>query len=467
MAGQNAAESTGSAQNLMNEALEKASVDLDKTVRACIIELKNFSETLENRLAHNLEQLLEQSKHFAESNVEDLSAQREEMVDKLAEFERSEITTISTAAREVRQQISQKAKQAGDEIALIVDQQIAELASLVATPDKRFDSFIKDGNESLAGAMKDNNKKIEAKTVGFETELSDKAQNFEEAVKGVLTASKTGIQDVLDQHYKDLEVKIDSVISQLSGVLKTARTDMDSHAARGQSTLENSGESGKTFMANSLEAWRADCEKLDRTFLDTLTLESKDSEHEHSGRLDYKVNEVKAEISSIANDANVKLAANHKLFLNSLKRLQKKYVDRLERLTTKFDAALAEEAKLPQTSTAGKSSTELREMLRSRLQTRSKEIIKALQKQIEQIEAEYGRYSSGSTERMETIKTSTIDSLEKQLKTMRTEIERITKNFHSQMSDLNSDLPQIEEAGITAAMAVTAYRDARLSFGSE
>jgi hypothetical protein len=253
----------------------------------------------------------------------------------------------------------------------------------------------------------------------------------------------------------------------LSGVLQTAQTDMTSHAAKGQATLEASGEHGKSLMSSSLETWRGDCEKLDRNFLDTLTLESKDSEHEHAGRLDYKVNEVKAEISGIANDANVKLSTNHKMFLSSLKRLQKKYVDRLERLTTKFDAALAEEAKLPQTSAAGKTSPELRELLRARLQTRSKEIVKALQKQIEQIESEYSRYSAGSTERMENIKSSTIDSLEKQLKTMRNEIERITKNFHSQMTDMNADLPQIEEAGITAAMAVTAYRDARLSFGSE
>jgi hypothetical protein len=467
MAGQNATENMGSAQDLINEALEKASVELDRTVKACIAELKNFSETLENRLAHNLEQMLEQSKHFAESNVEDLAAQREELVDQLADFERSEITTISTAAREVRQQISQKAKMAGDAIAAIVEQQIAELTTLVATPDKRFDTFTKDGGEALATALKASNRKIENQTVSYETELNDKAHQFEESVKGVLSTSKAGIQEVLDQHNKDLEVKIDSVIAQLSGVLQTAQTDMTSHAAKGQATLEASGEHGKSLMSSSLETWRGDCEKLDRNFLDTLTLESKDSEHEHAGRLDYKVNEVKAEISGIANDANVKLSTNHKMFLSSLKRLQKKYVDRLERLTTKFDAALAEEAKLPQTSAAGKTSPELRELLRARLQTRSKEIVKALQKQIEQIESEYSRYSAGSTERMENIKSSTIDSLEKQLKTMRNEIERITKNFHSQMTDMNADLPQIEEAGITAAMAVTAYRDARLSFGSE
>ena len=50
---------------------------------------------------------------------------------------------------------------------------------------------------------------------------------------------------------------------------------------------------------------------------------------------------------------------------------------------------------------------------------------------------------------------------------MKSELDRISRSFNTELSQLNADLPQIEEAGIAAAMAVTAYRDARLSFGSE
>lgn len=50
---------------------------------------------------------------------------------------------------------------------------------------------------------------------------------------------------------------------------------------------------------------------------------------------------------------------------------------------------------------------------------------------------------------------------------MRADLERITRNFHSELSDLNLKLPVIEESGRAAALAVMAYKSAMLSLGND
>ncbi|MBC7998823.1 MAG: hypothetical protein IAF58_12815 [Leptolyngbya sp.] len=182
----------------------------------------------------------------------------------------------------------------------------------------------------------------------------------------------------------------------------------------------------------------------------------------HKTKLDRKAQEVKEEIEHISQDASSKISASHKLFYSSLKRLEKKYFDRMDRLFTRFEAALAQEG----TVTSGskpQSTNELRTLLSSRLQARGDEVIKSFQRHVEQIESEYSRSSQGYHDRIESIKTNAVESLEKQLRTMNQELERVNRNFKNGMSDLNIELPQIEERGKAAALAVKAYRSAMLS----
>jgi hypothetical protein len=467
MAVQNApaSENFGSAQDLMNEALEKASVELDKTVKACIEQLNTFNQTLAKNLAVQLQKLIEQSQSFVDSNIEDLASHREELIDRLVEFERTEIGTMSSAARDVRQQISERAEAAGEAIAKLVEEQMAELRSHIENPEKRFANFTAGSSEALEILTTGGKAKIEAEESDLEKSLTQKAQDLEQSVKEVISDSKKSIENTLEKHNQAMESKIGSIVEQLTEVVNSTITECNMNSGSGQKNLDLAADEGKQRLASNLTQWKKDCQNLNQSFQDFLNAEASDSEESHTNRLEHKVNEVKDEITSIAQDANTKIVASHKLFFSSLKRLEKKYNDRLERLLAKFESALAQESKIPQASV--QSPHELRELLHARLQSRGKEIIKALQRQVEQIESEYTRYTSGSSERLEGIRAASTESLDKQLRIMKSELDRISRSFNTELSQLNADLPQIEEAGLAAAMAVTAYRDARLSFGSE
>lgn len=118
MADQNASpqENHQPAQALMNEALEKASTELDRAVKSCIEQLNSFNEVLAKNLTGQLRRVAEQSQYLIDSNLEDLASHGESLLERLSDFERSEASTITAAARSVRQQISQTAQQTADTV---------------------------------------------------------------------------------------------------------------------------------------------------------------------------------------------------------------------------------------------------------------------------------------------------------------------------------------------------------------
>jgi len=465
MAEPNAAVPPISPVNMMAEALDKAGQELEKTVNACIDQLHSFNETVEKSIASQLHKLLDQSKNFVESNFEDMSTHREELIDRLLEFERSEIETMVSAARDVRQHVSARSQQASDAISRLVDEQLLELRALIENPESNFQDF----NTFQASALEANTNtgrdKISMNQANCEHILTQKAQELEQAVHQIVADSKKGIEETLVKFNQEMEKKISGVLAQLSQVVDDTVKELEVGAREGAGRIQKSIEEGKERLAESLTSWKSDCGDLRNDFESSLQKDSATAEQLHSAKLEQKVDEVKNEINQIAHDANAKIGASHKLFHSSLKRLEKKYNDRLERLLTRFETAMAEEARLSVGSFHP--NIELREQLHARLQDAGKDILKLFQRQVEQMESEYSRLSTGSHERIETIRATTLEMLDKQVRTMKSELDRISRIFNTELADLNTELPKIEERGRAAAMAVYAYRSTMLTFSGD
>lgn len=454
------------AANLMSEALDKSSVELEKAVSACIEQLHTFNEALEKSFASQLQKVIEQSRHFVDSNSEDLSAHREELIDRLSEFERSEIETMVAAGKDVRSQVTARAQQASDSISRLVEEQIAELRSLIENPDKRFKEIADNGKVSLDSIKKSGLVKMQQDEHALEQELSEKAQKLDENVQTVIAESKAGINEILDKHNAAMEEKIAAVVQRLNDKSTEIIDELKKKTEGAAQALTDSVIEGTEKLGSHLTQWKDECGVLRSEFEDALQKDSEKSEANHASKLERKVTEVKEEINHIAQDANAKIAASHKLFFSSLRRLEKKYNDRLERLLSRFENALAEEARLSNTG-SNQPTHELRELMNARLQARGKEILKAFQRQVEQIESEYARTSSGSHEKLESIRSAAVESLDKQIRIMKSELDRVSRSFQNELADLQAQLPEIEEAGRAAALAVEAYRSAMLSFSAD
>jgi hypothetical protein len=149
--------------------------------------------------------------------------------------------------------------------------------------------------------------------------------------------------------------------------------------------------------------------------------------------------------------------------------VERKLSDEIDRLFFKFESAVTQEAKINLSvgGTRPPANADVINKLHGRLKAHGTEIVKTFRRQVEQTEAEFTRSTQGSNERIESIRSSSVESLEKQVKSMRTDLERITRNFHNEVSELALKLPVIEESGRAAALAVMTYKSAMLSLEND
>lgn len=471
MAGENAkkSEGFGSAAHLMIEALDKASAELDKSVISSIEQLNIFNDALEKSFGSRLNKLAEKAVAAVDSSVEDLVIRKEDFAERLADLERSEIDAVVLAAREVRQQLATRAQQATDSIALVVDEQMVNLKSLAENPQVKLVETSRSQIERVGILVQNGKQKMELQESDYEKLISNRVQTFDDKVQAVVSEGKQKLEEKLQSYHQGFEEKIADVMERLSKLVNVTITELEGQTKSGTNAVSSFSDSARQTLSSYVDNWQEELVSITSDYQTTLSHDKETFEELHTVKLSQKVSEVKDEINKIAQEASTKLTASHKLFYSSLKRLEKKYYERLERLFSRFETALSQEARLTAGANAYRpqSSHELREILRARLQARGVEIVKGFRRQVEQFESEYSRASAGSHERIETLRATTIDQLEKQVRSMSMEIGRVLRAFRNELAESNAQMPQIDEAGHAAALAVQAYRNAMLSFGSD
>jgi vacuolar-type H+-ATPase subunit H len=462
-------EGIGSATHLMIEALEKASVQLDQTVKSSIEQLSAFNEQLQRNFLSQLAKLAERSAGTVESSIEDIVIRKEDHAERLSELERTEMETVVACARDFRQQIAIRSQQVTDSISKVVEEQMSQLRSLIENPGEHFSDFGDAKIESIGKYGEENKTKIEQAEQESEKRISTQAQKLDEDIQDVLAEGKKKVDENLDKHQKEFEDKITSVIDRLSSLVSMTLKELEDQVKSGTNAVFDYNDNSRKRLTSRVDKWHSEVTTAGDEFKGRLERDRESSEQIHARKLERKVSEVKDEINSIAHEALAKLTASHKLFHSSLKRLEKKYYERLDRLFARFETALAHESKLPTGTSAYRSQTshELRDLLHARLKARSTEIVKSFKRQVEQFDLEYGRISSSSQETVDAIRATALDGLDKQVRSMNLEAERVLRSFRNELIEVNTELPQIEDAGKAAALAIMAFKSAMLSFGNE
>jgi len=465
----NRVEGIGSATHLMIEALEKASIQLDQTVKASVEQLNAFNDGLQRNFSSQLSKLAERSAGSVDSSIEDIVIRKEDYGERLSELERTEMETVIAAARDFRQQIAIRSQQVTESVSQVVEEQMAQLRSLIENPHEHFSEYGESQIQNIGKYGEENKAKIEHSEQESEKRISSQAQRLDETVQEVLTEGKKKVDENLEKHQKEFEDKITSVIDRLSSLVSMTMKELEDQVKSGTNAVFDYNDTARKRLTSRVDKWQNEVSNAAEEFQTRLGRDRQSFEHIHARKLERKVSEVKDEINSISHEALAKLTASHKLFHSSLKRLEKKYYDRLDRLFARFETALAQETKLPTGTSAYRSQTshEFRDVLHARLKARSTEIVKSFKRQVEQFDMEYSRISAGSQETIDAICATALDGLDKQTRNMNMEVERVLRSFRNELIEVNAELPQIEDAGKAAALVVMAYRSAMLSFGSE
>lgn len=463
--------SMDSALNLWQEAVEKASVDLDKIVANSLAQLNKLGADLEESLKSQLAKASELSSLTVEANIEDLSLHRDDIKDQLSEFERQEIDKIYATASESRIKFNKLIADAKNEILDQFANKIRELqeSSDLANPKEHFTKFAETQAPKIDKVISSARQNLDSQKTQSESSLSKKARELEEKVESLVASLKEQINSKLSTYDRDFDQKIGNVIQQLEDLLKESSEFAQEVVTQGTSRIVQAEEIGSHFLEEHIESWTATVDSLKDSFEKQIFEAKEERKANHIKTLEYKVAEAKASINQMAESGNSNVASAHRKFFSTLKRLEKKYSDRVAKQMALLEQAIEEEKDLP-LSMGGQTiqaDDEFRKNLDTQLKVRGNELVKSIKKQVEQLEGEFKRSSSGSTERIESIRLQTVESLEKQVRIIRSELDRISKSFKSELTQLSTALPEIEERGKVAAMSVSAYLSSMLTLDSD
>jgi hypothetical protein len=455
-----------SALNVWQEGVDKAASDLEKIVNNSIEQLTRYSEELERTLESRLKKIANQTNSMVETNVEDLGAKRDELTERLAEFERSEADEILKTAQESRERIYVLVDKTKQELTVKLAETLKKLNGLAENPQARFANFTNKNREAMSEIAESARDRLTAQKATLESGLTSKSKELDGLADESVGLSKQSIEKKLSDYEEGFDRKIGEVLLQLDEMLESTTRATDQSTKEGATDLEACRLENSEFLQHKVDEWKSNMELLQHNFQEDLESMREETLSNHSRRLTYSVTEAKSSINQVANDALARITGNHRMYYGSLKRLERKYEEQVGRLFSKLEAVISEERDLASGS-SGQSTDEIKQKLKSQLKVRGGELVKTYRRQVDQMENDFARASASSYERIDSIRLQAVESLEKQVRIIRSELDRIEKSFKVELSQLSIELPEIEERGRVAAMSVSAYLESSLTLETD
>lgn len=457
-------ENLNSALNLWQEAVDKAGVDLEKIVNNSVEQLARYSEELEKSLTTQLAKIGEQASMIVENNIEELTARKDELQEEIAEFERRELDKIILSAQAGRAEIGAMLEKAKQDVMNRFESAASELTHLSDNPKVKFAPMLQSNREALAELALSATDTISDQQTTCQHGLTDKVKDIENQLETVVSESKALIERKLEGHGEGFDDKISQVLSQLDSIQSETTGASAAETGTHIKRLNDCVKENRDFLEKQVNSWKSNIDAVKASFEEQLESTKEEAIATQKRRLHYTASEAKGAIGQIAADAQARITGNHKMYYGSLKRLERKYEEQVAKLLNRLEAVIAEEREIPASlAMSSQSVEETRQKLRSQLKVRGGEVVKTYRRQIEQVEGDFARASASSYERIDSIRLQTVESLEKQVRIIRSELERINKLVKAELSQVAIELPEIEERGRVAAMSVQAFQSSMLT----
>jgi len=455
-----------SALNLWQEGVDRAAGDLEKIVNNSIEQLTRYSEELEKSLELQLKKIANQTASMVENNVEDLSAKRDELTERMAEYERGQADEMLKTAQESRERIYVLVDKTKQELTAKLAETLKKLNGHAENPQARFVNFTQKNREAMSEFAETARDRLSTQKSTLESSLTTKTKELDGNADESVVSSKQNIDKKLGEYETGFDSKIAEVLVQLDEMLVATTKATEQATTEGAAELESCQVENSEFLSHQVDEWKTNMELLKHSFQEDLESMREETLSTHSRRLTYSINEAKSSINQVANDALARITGNHRMYYGSLKRLERKYEEQVTRLFNKLESVISEERDLA-SSGSSQSTDEIKQKLKGQLKVRGGELVKTYRRQVDQMEGDFARASATSYERIDSIRLQAVESLEKQVRIIRSELDRIEKSFKVELSQLSIELPEIEERGRVAAMSVSAYLASALTLETD
>lgn len=451
-----------SAAQTMLEALDKAGAELSANVSDCIEQLSSFNFGLQKSLQDQLHQVNERFQSFVESNSEELEKHKETLIQHLEEFERSQIESVFSAGQGVRNSLSAHAEDLFANVSQQVEGELAALKARVDEAEQRMATESGSALPELKASAASGKNKLESTANACEEEVATKAKDLEQKLTELIDEWKVSIESKVSESQVRFNNQAQTAIRECDEVLQGGLETMAKQAGESSLALDQSVSAGILRFDQEFHDWKSQVNTLSEGFSNALASKHKLSDEEATTLLEGNMSQVTLEVASVCQEAGEKIQGLHQTFHNSLHKLEQDSLRQLEHLLSRYESELSENSRKFNSIAIlhSRNATDLQEKLDAQLMSQGGEMLRTINKLAEQLEVDCLKASQGVKERIESIRESTLEALEKQVQLMKAHSDKAVKAYLDSLLELETNSAQIEQAGKAAAVTVMAYRSA-------
>ncbi|MBY0358391.1 MAG: hypothetical protein K2W82_10360 [Candidatus Obscuribacterales bacterium] len=459
-------ENLDSAAKLMQEVLKKASSELERKVSILTGKLVAFNKGMDRLFQDEAKAAYMRLEVCLRQNSDALSQDKEELKKLLNQYQETEITKLLQASRQGRQELAGQVSHALSKLGQVAERTKSTLEEMVLAPEANIESRLFRLRDSLERAVQESQTtlstieqreseriktagndladKLENELGAFKHYFEDNRQQFEAKVKEKSDSTIFSVQAEKEKQETNLKRALDSCLQSIQEKEAAARAKMQSllnsqteDASRFLTAFENKGKSDGQMVLEVLQAE-----------LTNFTAASRSQVLTESWQSQQRLSLIKAELA-------VKLRESYR-----------ECAEGIETLYNKLEAEIDKECKSDWDEGFSRKLKEERskDHLQGLFRRNGSKVLENVAAAAAQIEADFQRYAEACEHKVETIKSHACESLERETKLMKKELERNELDFEKQVVDLEMQISRIEKVGLDAAHIVKTIKKANLKF---
>ncbi len=303
----------GSAANLMIEALEKASGELERTVNQCIYQLNTFTEGLDKNLALQLEKVVAQSGHLVETHGGDLESKRDETLDEIGKLESEQLETLLAASQDLRKRFAERVAEATEALGDVMQTQLSDLMSLIQSPQSNLYETASTKLSDIASTADERRSEIDFKAQQHEASMSEKAKSVDEQAHKVIESSKSAVDKHLTDYSARFDEKIIAVQRKLTEIVDSAIVDLKELAERGSSNIDEAKDTNHQVLNEHIEHWHTQLNGMKDHFQDSTLEQQSGFLRLYNDEVEKMLVQSQEDVTRIASRAKSRLGTNQKI----------------------------------------------------------------------------------------------------------------------------------------------------------
>jgi hypothetical protein len=460
-----ASENFGSTAQIMLEALDKAAVELSKTVSECLEMVAISGLSLQKSLMFQLGCASANYQSFADDKFDDLDRRKQDILAQLQQFEESQIETIESTAKIVREAVMEYAESVVAQISEQLNENSLSSATIQRDPNVLLKDCYEMAKPALERTFNSGQQKLEQIFNTCSTESESKIHSCTNVLSQQVDAWNTRMSARMEETLVRFEQHINTIMGKLQSLLIENESYIDANSGKLTQQAESVLSKSIAAIDKSVSGWRSGLSSAYDDLGRDLTQAQEQEQVHTAALLGENLDEVSLYFTHLSSAHAEKAYETQRAYAAALDKIENACVQRLDHLREYFSSLLSgyNEQSTENVASEVQSTEEYRSRIEASLGAHSGQVVDAAQALVTQLEADLGRSSEFLNERIETIKSEAIDHFREQVKTVETEADRVTKEFRRGLSKFETSIKEIDDAGQASAVTVTAYLGTVLS----